>query len=215
MEKEIIKVAIFEDNSHYREGIVALIDTTPQLSVVGAFPDCNKLIQRVEQCQPDIILMDISMPGLSGIEGVVLIRKHFPGIQILMQTVFEEDDKIFASVCAGASGYILKNAGPVKLLEAIREVHEGGAAFTPAIAKKVLQMFQKQATFPTPEFIDLSEREKEILQRLVQGMSYKMIAAACHISYETVHSHIKKIYEKLHVRSMSEAVAKAIRNRIV
>jgi DNA-binding NarL/FixJ family response regulator len=215
MEQELIKVAIFEDNSHYREGIVALIDATPQFSVVGAFPDCNKLIQRVEQCQPDIILMDISMPGLSGIEAVILLRKHFTGIQILMQTVFDEDDKIFASVCAGASGYILKNAGPVKLLEAIREVHEGGAAFTPAIAKKVLQMFQKQASFSIPEFIDLSEREKEILQRLVQGMSYKMIAAACHISYETVHSHIKKIYEKLHVRSMSEAVAKAIRNRIV
>ena len=134
---------------------------------------------------------------------------------ILMQTVFENEDKIFAAVCAGASGYLLKNAGPVKLLEAMREVLDGGTAFTPVIAKKVMNMFQQQSAGVKSEFIELSKREKEILQCLVKGMSYKMIAENCIISTETVHSHIKKIYEKLHVHSMSEAVAKAIKNHLV
>ena len=214
MEKEV-RVVIFEDNQHYRDGIVAVIDVTPPFKVVGAFPDCNKLISRVELCRPDIILMDIGMPGLSGIEAVILLRKQFPHIPILMQTVFEDEDKIFAAICAGASGYLLKSAGPVKLLEAMQEVLEGGAAFTPLIAKKVMNMFQQQSVGSAGEFIELSKREKEILHCLVKGMSYKMIAESCFISTETVHSHIKKIYEKLHVHSMSEAVAKAIRNHLV
>ena len=214
MEKEV-RVVIFEDNQHYRDGIVAVVDVTPPFKIVGAFPDCSKLIQRIEQLRPDIILMDIGMPGLSGIEAVILIRNQFPKLPVLMQTIFEEEDKIFAAICAGASGYLLKNAGPVKLLEAMKEVLEGGAAFTPSIAKKVLGMFQQQVTSAPAEFIDLSKREKEILECLVQGMGYKAIADACFISKETVHSHIKKIYEKLHVHSMSEAVAKAIKNHLV
>ena len=214
MEKEI-KVVIFEDNQHYRDGMVAVIDITPPFKVVGAFSDCAKLIQRIELAKPDIILMDIGMPGLSGIEAVLIIRKQFPEMPILMQTVFEDEDKIFAAVCAGASGYLLKNAGPLKLMEAIHEVLAGGAAFTPLIAKKVMNMFQQQSAGVKSEFIELSKREKEILQCLVKGMSYKMIAENCFISTETVHSHIKKIYEKLHVHSMSEAVAKAIRNHLV
>jgi len=214
MEKEI-KVIIFEDNKHYRDGMIAVIDVTPPFKIVGAFPDCTKLIQRIEQVKPDIILMDIGMPGLSGIEAVILIRKQFPHLPVLMQTVFEDDDKIFAAICAGASGYLLKNAGPIKLLDAMKEVLDGGAAFTPVIAKKVMNMFQQQSKQSNPEFIELSKREKEILQCLVKGMSYKMVAENCFISTETVHSHIKKIYEKLHVHSMSEAVAKAIRNHLV
>lgn len=214
MEKQT-RVLIFEDNQHYRDGIVSVIDITPPFKVVGAFSDCTKLIQRIEQANPDIILMDIGMPGLSGIEAVILIRKQFPEIPILMQTVFDEEDKIFAAICAGASGYLLKNAGPVKLLDAMREVLSGGAAFTPLIAKKVMNMFQQQVAETKPGFIELSKREREVLQCLVKGMSYKMIAETCFISIETVHSHIKKIYEKLHVHSMSEAVAKAIRNHLV
>ena len=214
MEKEI-KVIIFEDNKHYRDGMIAVIDVTPPFKIVGAFPDCTKLIQRIEQVKPDIILMDIGMPGLSGIEAVILIRKQFPHLPVLMQTVFEDDDKIFAAICAGASGYLLKNAGPIKLLDAMKEVLDGGAAFTPVIAKKVMNMFQQQSKQSNPEFIELSKREKEILQCLEKGMSYKMVAENCFISTETVHSHIKKIYEKLHVHSMSEAVAKAIRNHLV
>jgi DNA-binding NarL/FixJ family response regulator len=214
MEKEI-RVIIFEDNQHYREGIVAIIDLTPPFKIAGTFPDCNKLIVHVEQSRADIILMDIGMPGLSGIEAVVLLRKHFPDIPILMQTVFEDEDKIFAAVCAGASGYMLKGAGPLKLIEAMQEVLAGGAAFTPVIAKKILNMYQKQLTGTEAEFVELSKREKEILQYLVKGMSYKMIATHCFISIETVHSHIKKIYEKLHVHSMSEAVAKAIHQHLI
>lgn len=214
MEKEI-RVVIFEDNQHYREGIVAVIDVTPPFKVVGAFPDCSKLIVKVEQSHPDIILMDIGMPGLSGIEAVILLRKKYPHLPILMQTIFEDEDKIFAAICAGASGYLLKSAGPVKLLEAMKEVLAGGAAFTPLVAKKILNMYQLEVTGTEAELVELSKREKEILQCLVKGMSYKMIGEACFISIETVHSHIKKIYEKLHVHSMSEAVAKAIRKHLV
>jgi DNA-binding NarL/FixJ family response regulator len=214
MEKEI-RVIIFEDNQHYREGLVAIVDITPPFKVVGAFPNCNKLITHVEQGRPDIILMDIGMPGLSGIEAVVLLRRHFPVIPILMQTVFEEEDKIFAAVCAGASGYMLKGAGPIKLIEAMQEVLAGGAAFTPVVAKKILNMYQKQVIDTEAEFVELSKREKEILECLVKGMSYKMIAATCFISIETAHSHIKKIYQKLHVHSMSEAVAKAIQQHLI
>ena len=210
-----IRVAIFEDNEHYREGIEAIIHITPPFTVVGSFPDCSKLIPRIEKCKPDIILMDIGMPALSGIEAVLLLRKQFPDLPILMQTIFEQEDKIFAAICAGASGYMLKNSGPLKLIEAMKEVLAGGAAFTPLIARKVMTMFQKQARHPEPEFIELSVREKEILDLLVKGMSYKMIADQCFISPETVHSHIKKIYEKLHVHSMSEAVAKAIQQHLI
>jgi DNA-binding NarL/FixJ family response regulator len=159
--------------------------------------------------------MDIQMPGISGIEAVKIICAIYPSIRILMQTVFEDEDKIFAAICAGASGYILKKTPPSALLEAIREVHTGGAPLTGSIANKVLQMFQKISVPPDQDVVMLSEREKEILTHLVNGVNCKMIGDLCSISYDTVRFHIKNIYEKLHVHSMSEAVAKAIRQRIV
>lgn len=192
----------------------ALIDGSDGYELVGAWPDASKALMHIKDCQPDVVLMDINMPGINGIEAVIIIKKEFPGIQILMQTVFEEDDKVFASICAGASGYVLKNTAPTRLLEAIAEVHEGGAAFAPSIAKKVLKMAANQNTDPA-EYINLSEREKEVLQKLVDGMSYKMVAASLKISFDTVHSHIANIYAKLHVNSKSEAVAKAIKQKLV
>ena len=210
----MINVCIFEDNKSLRESLSALIESNPDFQLVGAWPDASKAVQLVKECEPHVVLMDINMPGVNGIEAVISIKKQFPDTQILMQTVFEEDDKVFASICAGASGYVLKNTTPVRLLEAIKEVHEGGSAFTPSIARKVLKMTANQNTAPA-EYINLSEREKEVLQKLVEGMSYKMIAASLNIAFDTVHTHIANIYEKLHVNSKSEAVAKAIKQKLV
>jgi DNA-binding NarL/FixJ family response regulator len=210
-----IKVVIFEDNKPLRDGLYMLIAGSPGFTCTGCFANCRKVIKDIESSEPDVVLMDIDMPGISGIEAVQLIKKQFPYIQILMQTVFEEDDKIFASICAGASGYLLKKTPPVKILEAIKETAEGGAPMTPSVAARVLQMFQKQSTSAPVEFIDLSEREREVLKHLVTGDSYKMIAAACYISIDTVKTHIKNIYQKLHVNSKSEAVAKAIFQKLV
>ncbi len=210
----MINVCIFEDNKALRESLSSLVDGNPEFQLLGAWPDATKAVALVKECEPDVVLMDINMPGVNGIEAVVLIKKEFPQVQILMQTVFEEDDKVFASICAGASGYVLKNTAPVRLLEAIKEVHEGGAAFTPSIARKVLKMAASQQTDPI-ELFNLSDREKEVLQKLVEGMSYKMAAAALNIAFDTVHTHIANIYEKLHVNSKSEAVAKAIKQKLV
>jgi DNA-binding NarL/FixJ family response regulator len=210
----MINVCIFEDNKALRESMSALIESNPDFQLVGAWPDASKAAQLIKECEPHVVLMDIHMPGINGIEAVVIIKKQFPHIQILMQTVFEEDDKVFASICAGASGYVLKNTTPLRLLEAIKEVHEGGAAFTPSIARKVLKMAAHQNSNPV-EYINLSDREKEVLQKLVEGMSYKMVAASLKISFDTVHSHIANIYAKLHVNSKSEAVVKAIKQKLV
>jgi DNA-binding NarL/FixJ family response regulator len=209
------KVVIFEDNKALRDSLYMLVDGSPGFTCTGSFANCRKVIKDIESSEPDVVLMDIDMPGISGIEAVQLIKKQFPHIQILMQTVFEEDDKIFASICAGASGYLLKKTPPVKILDAIKETAEGGAPMTPSVAAKVLQMFQKQSISTPVEFIDLSEREKEVLKHLVTGDSYKMIAAACYISIDTVKTHIKSIYQKLHVNSKSEAVAKAIIQKLI
>jgi len=208
-----IRIAIFEDNNDLRDSLAMIIESVPEFHLAGSFSNAARLILKIEQSKPDVVLMDINMPGLSGIEAVAQIHQQYPSIKIMMQTIFEEDDKVFASLCAGASGYILKNTPPERVLQAIREVAEGGAFFTPSIARKVLSNFQLHQA--TPEYINLSDREKEILQHLVHGLSYKIIADKCFISFETVHSHVKKIYEKLHVNSKAEAVAKAIRNRLV
>jgi DNA-binding NarL/FixJ family response regulator len=159
--------------------------------------------------------MDIEMPGMSGIEGVKILRDKKPELKVLMQTIFEENEKIFQSICAGASGYILKNTSPSRILEAIKETYEGGAPMSPSIATKVLKMMQVQNGSSKNISFNLTEREKEVLSCLVKGMSYKLIADACFISIDTVRGHIRNIYEKLHVHSKSEAVAKAIKGKIV
>lgn len=205
-----IKVALFEDNRKLLESLEQLIDNTEDLVCTGAFADADKLIHKMQEADPDVVMMDINMPGISGIEAVKIIKEKFPGVYILMQTVFDDNDKIFAAICAGASGYMLKKTAPQKILEAIRETYSGGAPMTPSVAVKVLQMFRLQGSIEKNEFIDLSKREKEILGLLVKGKSYKAIASTCFISIDTVSTHIRHIYEKLHVHSKSEAVAKAI-----
>ena len=209
-----IKVTVFEDNKLLRESLQQLINNAEGMACSGAFPDANKLLRNMQMADPDVVMMDINMPGISGIEAVQMIKAKYPQVHILMQTVFDDNDKIFAAICAGASGYMLKKTTPPKMIEAIRETYLGGAPMTASVAVKVLQMFRQQ-TGEKAEFIDLSEREKEILALLVKGKSYKAIAAACFISIDTVSTHVRHIYEKLHVHSKSEAVAKAINQKLV
>jgi DNA-binding NarL/FixJ family response regulator len=210
-----IKVAVFEDNKKLRESLEQLIDSAEGMICTGAFANADKLIQNMQLATPDVVMMDINMPGISGIEAVKVIKEKFPDVRILMQTVFDDNDKIFAAICAGASGYMLKKTTPQKMLEAVRETYAGGAPMTSSVAAKVLQMFRLQTKAEKHEFIDLSEREKEILGLLVKGKSYKAIASACFISIDTVSTHVRHIYEKLHVHSKSEAVAKAIFQKLV
>lgn len=210
-----IKVVIFEDNRNLREGLIHLVQGTPGFECTGAFANCDRLQKNIEETLPDVVLMDIQMPGMSGIEGVKLIKEKFPEVKILMETIFDDNDNIFNSICNGAEGYILKNTPPAMILEAIREIHEGGAPMTPSIASKVLKMFKKSSSGQSKESFDLTDREYEVLKHLVDGMSYKMIAETCFISIDTVSGHIKNIYKKLQVHSKSEAVAKAIKRNIV
>lgn len=211
-----LQVIIFDDNVNVRESINLLLSTTSNMRLCAAYDSCTNLIQQIEENNPDIILMDIDMPDLSGIDAVKLLRTRFPSLPVLMLTGFEDDEKVFASLCAGANGYILKNANMTSLIQYINEVHNGGAPMTPVIARKVLNQFTKlQPSNIQNEDYNLSSREKEVLQLLVKGKSYKMIAADLNINYETVHSHIKKIYQKLQVSSVGEAVSKTINQRIL
>ena len=210
----MIKVAVFDDNKPRRELLEMLLNSTAGMGCTGAFEDCRNVIKDLMQNMPDVVLMDIDMPHVNGIEGLQLLRKQFPQMKVLMQTVFEDDEKIFSAICAGADGYILKKTPPAKLIDAIMEVMSGGAPMTPTIARQVLQLFNNRNKKSETEF-NLTERETEILSMLVQGLSYKMIAEKCNVSYSTVNTHITHIYEKLHVKSGTEAVAKAIEQKIV
>lgn len=208
-----IRVAIFEDNKLVRDALEAILNGTPGYICCGVFMDGNNWESNIRSSQPDVVLMDIEMPGLNGIQVTQHINEHFPDIKILIQTVFSDSEKIFQALCAGASGYILKNDPPHKYLEAINEVYNGGAPVNPAVAKKMLGFFSnKNVLLVSPHSNDylLSEREKEIIQLMIHGHNYKTIAEKSFISYETVRTHVKHIYKKLHVASRSEAIMKAI-----
>jgi len=207
-----IRVIIFEDNESLRLGLYQLVNSREEYQCVGAFKDCLNLLQNIKDTSPDIVLMDIQMPGIDGIEAVRILRNKYPNLRILMQTIFEDNDKIFQSILAGASGYILKNTPSERILDSLKEVYDGGAPISPSIATKVLKMM---VPAEAGQSFNLSDREKEILGCLVKGMSYKLIAKTCFISVDTVRGHIRSIYEKLHVHSKGEAVAKAIKGNIV
>ena len=210
----MIRVAIFDDNKTFTDNLSLMFEGSDDYLLTGVFSNALNVLSKVVKAKPDVIIMDIKMPEVSGIEAVKTIKKEHPAIQILMQTVFEDEDKVFAAICAGASGYILKGTPPDDILEAIAEVYTGGSPMSPSIARKVLSFFQLVHQ-PEPEFYDLSKREKEILKCLVDGLSYKMIADTCFISINTVNSHIRKIYDKLHVNSSQEAISKALRQKLV
>jgi DNA-binding NarL/FixJ family response regulator len=213
-----IRITIFDDNKNIRNSIILLLNTDPAFEVVGTFSDAQHCVENVLTSRPDVVLMDIEMPGVNGIEAVRLLTREFPHIQILIQTVFEDDERVFDSICAGASGYILKNQINSSLIDAIKELQTGGSPMSPSIARRVLNILQQgyqTKRQPATEEYNLTAREKEVLTAIVNGLSYKMIGYELNISYETVRSHIKKIYEKLHVASLTEVVAKAINQNIV
>jgi len=211
----MIHVTIFDDNASRRDGLRLMIDSTDGMECAGAFPDCREVVKHIETSKPNVVLMDIDMPHVDGIEGVRLIRETNNTVKILMQTVFEDNDKIFAAILAGADGYLLKQTAPTKLIEGIVEVTQGGAPMTPAVAKKVLTLCANKGPLAKPTNFDLTSREKDILKQLVEGYSYKMISEQCNISTGTVNTHMRHIYEKLHVKSATGAVSLAIREGLV
>lgn len=206
---------VFDDHLGRRDALEFLIGLQPDMQCTGTFEDCTNLVANLKNNPPDVVLMDIDMPNVDGIEGVRLLQKYYPSTYIIMQTVFEDDEKIVDCIAAGAHGYILKKATNDKLIEGIKEVLNGGAPITPSIAKRVLTYFSQHKLKKNNDEFDLSKRELDILTELVNGLSYKMIAAKFFISVSTVNNHIQKIYQKMHVHSVSEAVVTAIQKNIV
>ncbi len=210
----MIKLLIYEDNPQLREGLTMLINGSDGFEVLAAFKNCTNIVEEVNAWKPDVILMDIDMPVVNGIEGLKILRQVNHDVKVLMLTVFDDNKNVFQAISSGANGYILKKTPPSRLLEYITEAQTGGAPMTASIATQVLKMFSSMNSEKGEDY-NLSDREKQVLQFLVEGYSYKMIANEMFIAIDTVRSHIKKIYEKLHVNSKSEAVAKAFKDRIV
>ena len=210
----MIKVLIYEDNPQLREGLTMLINGSEGFEVLASFKNCNNVLLEIKTYKPDVILMDIDMPGTNGIEGLKQIRLVDNDTKILMLTVFDDNKNVFEAISNGANGYVLKKTPPARLLEYIQEANTGGAPMTSSIATQVLKMFSALNNEKGEDY-NLSDREKQVLSLLVNGYSYKMISAEMFIAIDTVRSHIKKIYEKLHVNSKSEAVAKAFKDKIV
>jgi DNA-binding NarL/FixJ family response regulator len=211
----MITIVLFEDNKSLRQSLTRYFDATNTVFLAGAYGDANEAVAKVRKHRPDVVLMDIQMPGLSGIEAMQRIIATYPNAKVLIHTVFEDEHRIFTALCGGASGYVLKSPDPDDVLQAIHDVYNGGAHMSPTIAAKALRMFQSQFVTTQSTYVDLTERERDVLTCMVRGMSYKMIADACTISFHTVHYHIKHIYEKLHVNSAPEAVVKAIEQKLI
>jgi DNA-binding NarL/FixJ family response regulator len=213
----MIDVMIVEDNETIRKGLALLIDATEGYRTVGEFEDCETMLPELKNRHPDVLLMDIRLPGMSGIEGIKVAKKIDPDILIIMLTIYEESDLIFQALCSGAVGYLVKKTPPSQLLEAIKEAYNGGSPMSSHIARKVVTMFKKKQLFSHPDETAsiLTNREKEILNGLAAGQTYQAVGFSLHISIDTVRFHIRNIYKKLHVHSVSEAVAKAIRRGIL
>lgn len=209
----MIRVLTYDDSEATRTSIDALIGLSEGFVSVGSFADALLVETQLAQLKPDVVLMDINMPGMNGIEATRLIKSLNPNTKVLIQTAFDNDEHVFGSLKAGAEGYLLKSASPDKILKGIEDVYNGGAIMTPSIALKVMRFFQPIAKPSNP--YNLTNREKTVLELLSDGLSYKMIAARMEISYFTVNAHIRKIYEKLHVNSSAEAVSLALKSGIV
>jgi DNA-binding NarL/FixJ family response regulator len=202
-----IRIFIYDDSTERRESIKALLKFNDDLLFVGEAENCKNTLAEMESYFPNVVLMDINMPEVDGLEGLKAIKTKFPQIKVLMQTAFDDSEKIFIAIKNGASGYILKNDKPQRLLQAIEEVYEGGAVMNPSIAQKVLDYF-KPSKIQNP----LTPKETEVLALLAEGLSYKMVADRLAVSYTTINTHTRRIYEKLHISSLGEAIAYYYKN---
>jgi DNA-binding NarL/FixJ family response regulator len=231
----MLTLAVFEDNIHYRESLKQLFGFIPEIELVSASPNCDNLRETVVRFLPNVILMDIDMPGMNGIDATAIVKEISPDTQVIMLTVSEDEDRIYRALCNGATGYLLKKSTTDELIDAVISINNGGSPMTPAIARKVMQYFYNQipnskpehqeypneSTIQKPKTIEndasnnLTPREFEILEGLVDGFSYKMIAGKLYISNITVRNHIQNIYRKLHVNSKGEAISFALKNNIV
>ena len=205
----MLKISMVEDDELIRETFTDLINDEDDLIVINSYKDCEKAIKDLPKNVPDILLMDIELPGMNGIEGIKKIRKFLPDIDIIVITVHDNSELVFEALCAGACGYLTKNMEYDKLIEAIKDVHRGGSPMSSNIARMVVNSFQKNLDTP------LTQRETEVLDHLAKGLSYKMIADALFVDKETVRTHIKHIYKKLEVHSKADAIKKARRERLI
>lgn len=214
IESKTIKIAVVEDIRDIREGLATLINFTEGFECTGSYRSMEEAIARLRHDLPDVLLSDIGLPGMSGIEGIRILKERFPDLTILMLTVYDDDERIFDALCAGASGYLLKRTSPAKIIENIREVAGGGAPMSPEVAARVIRLF-RDVRPPGKADYELTPHETRLLKLLVEGYNYTTAAAKLGVSFNTVKFHMRHIYEKLQVHSKSEAVAKALRDRLV
>lgn len=207
------RVLIYEDNLRLLNSLQQLINDEPGYYVCGTYPHCDDVQNEIKELCPDVIIMDLNMPGIGGIEGVKIIKSNDPSIKVVIHTVFDDDARIFDCICAGADGYLLKGTAPAKFMSSLQDLLKGGAAISPFVGQKVFQFFREN--MQTNDDYKLSPRETEILEHLVKGLSYKMIAGTCNISIDTVRKHLQNIYHKLQVNSGTEAVRLAIKEKII
>ncbi len=210
-----IRVVLFEDNKQFRESLSLFLEGEQEIYLTASYGNANAAVANVRKHQPDVVLMDIEMPGVSGLEALREIKKAAPDTNVLIQTQFEDEHRIFVALCYGASGYVVKSSEPDNMKQAILDVHQGGGYFSPIIAAKVIKFFQEGIVKAQPDYIALTPKEEEVLGCLCKGMSYKMIADTCDIGYHGVHFHIRNIYKKLHVNSAPEAIIKAIELKLI
>lgn len=211
---QIITVATIEDRREIREGLAALIDETPGFQCVGRYRSVEEALEAFPHKPADVALVDIELPGMSGIDGIRLLRERFPAMLLLMLTVYDDNDRIFDALCAGACGYLLKKTPPAKLIESLREAVEGGAPMSPDVARRVITLF-RDVRPPEKADYELTPHEVRLLRLMVDGHSYKSAAQILHVTPHTVSFHLRHIYEKLEVHSKSEAVAKALRGGLL
>jgi len=211
---DLIIVAIIEDLREVREGLTALVNGTPGFRCSGGYRTVEDALRAIDRERPDVVLVDLGLPGLSGIEGIRIIKERYPETPTVVLTVYDDEDEIFNALCAGASGYLLKNTPPARLLECLQEVVGGGAPMSPEVARRVVKLF-REIRPPARASHNLTPQETELLKLLVEGHNYKTAAAELGITTNTVSFHLRNIYAKLQVHSKSEAVAKALRDHLV
>jgi len=213
-DRDVIKAAIIEDQRDIREGLATLVNGTAGYRCTGSYRSMEEALDRIASDPPDVVLCDIGLPGMSGIEGIGVLKERHPGLSLLMLTVYDDDDRIFDALCAGACGYLLKRTPPARLLESLREAVSGGAPMSPEVASRVVGLFREIRPSERADY-DLTPHESRLLKLLVDGHNYTTAADELKVSYNTVKFHMRHIYEKLQVHSKSEAVAKAMRERLI